>query len=241
MSEVSLRSIKDVSKSPDTGIASLADEKDQDIEAACANERSEKSSALWSRARRSCPFLRKVVFTVYRQLLTFICIVNLVAILVIVASGCGLPLRTAATAAVTNLTAAVLIRQDYTRNILFRTCWSVPHTAPLWLRRRLAKIYENGGVHTGGAVCAIGWHTAFVPILTRNYARSRQQGVALLSLCYTLLAILVAIAILALPQIRDRHHNLFENLIVLEDGPVSSSSGQFWSYSCDPKRTLLLV
>ena len=34
---------------------------------------------------------------------------------------------------------------------------------------------------------------------------------ALLSLCYALLAILVIITVLALPQIRDRHHNLFEN------------------------------
>jgi NAD(P)H-flavin reductase len=148
---------------------------------------------------------------VYRQLLTSICIINLIAIVVIVAGDTGLPLRTAATAAVANLTAAVLIRQDYIRNILFRTCWSIPHTAPLWLRRRLAKIYENGGVHSGGAVCAIGWQIAFVSILTRGYTQGRHRDVALLSLCYVLLAILVAIAVLALPQIRDRHHNLFEN------------------------------
>lgn len=75
----------------------------------------------------------------------------------------------------------------------------IPHTAPLWLRRRLAKIYENGGVHTGGAVCAIGWHIAVVSILTRDYARGRHRDLALLSLCYALLAILAAIAVLALP------------------------------------------
>jgi NAD(P)H-flavin reductase len=57
----------------------------------------------------------------------------------------------------------------------------------------------------------LGWHTAFVSILTRDYVQGRHRDIALLSLCYTLLAILVAIAVLALPQIRDRHHNLFEN------------------------------
>jgi len=212
VSEVSFSSIKDSSKSPDTEIASLADEKDQDVEAACANERGEESSAPWSRARRSYHFLRIVVFTVYRQLLTSICIINLITIVVIVASDSGLPLRTAATAAVSNLTVPILIRQDYIRNILFRTCWSIPHTAPLWLRRRLAKIYENGGVHTGGAVCAIGWHIAFVSILTRDHVQGRRRDIALLSLCYALLAILVAIAVLALPRIRDRNHNLFENV-----------------------------
>jgi len=212
VSKVSLRSIEDISKSPATEIASLADKKDQDVEAACANERSEDSSAPWSRARRLYHLLRIVVFTVYRQLLTSICIINLVAIVVIIANDSGLPLATAATAAVANLTAAVLIRQDYIMNILFRTCWSIPHTAPLWLRRRLAKIYENGGVHTGGAVSAIGWHIAFVSTLTRNCIRGQREDTALLSLCYALLVILVAIAVLALPQIRDRHHYLFENV-----------------------------
>ena len=156
--------------------------------------------------------LRIAVFTVYRQLPTLICVVNLIEIVVMVASDSGLPLGTTATAAVANLTAAVIVRQDFIRNILFRTCWSVPHSAPLWFRRRLAKIYENGGVHSGGAVCAIEWHVAFVSLLTRDYVQGRHQEVALLSLCYTLLAILVAIAFLTLPQYRDRHHNLFENV-----------------------------
>lgn len=207
VSEISLGSSGSSSKSPAVENASLADKKCQNVEAA----RGKECRAPGSRARNLCRFLRIVVFTVYRQLLTSICIINLIAIVVIVAGDTGLPLRTAATAAVANLTAAVLIRQDYIRNILFRTCWSIPHTAPLWLRRRLAKIYENGGVHSGGAVCAIGWQIAFVSILTRGYTQGRHRDVALLSLCYVLLAILVAIAVLALPQIRDRHHNLFEN------------------------------
>jgi hypothetical protein len=207
VSEVSLSSSEDVSKSPAIEIASLAFESGKE----CADEQGKESRATRSRARRLYHFLRIVAFTVYRQLLTLICIVNLITIVVIVASDSGLQRGTAATAAVANLTVAVLVRQDYVRNILFRTCWSVPHTAPLWFRRRLAKIYENGGVHSGGALCAIGWHIAFVSILTRDYVRGRNQEVALLSLCCALLAILVAIAVLALPQIRDRHHNLFEN------------------------------
>lgn len=211
VSEISFGEVEDVSKSPATEIASLADKKGQDVEAACANKRGEDLRAHRSRARQLFRLLRIVVFTVYRQLLTSVCMINLIAIGVIVASDSGLPLATVATAAVANLTAAVLIRQDYIRNILFRTCWSIPHTAPLWLRRRLAKIYENGGVHTGGAVCAIGWHIALVSILTRDCVQGRHQEIALLALSFALLAILVAIAVLALPQIRDRHHNLFEN------------------------------
>ena len=176
-SEVSLDLSERSSKSPTVEIASLADEKRQDIEAACADGQGEDPSAPWSQPRQLYHFLRIVVLTVYRQLLTLICIINFIAIVFIVAGDSGLPPATAATAAVANLTAAILIRQDYIRNILFRTCWSIPHAAPLWLRRRLAKIYENGGVHTGGAVCAIGWHIAFVYILTRDYVQGRRQDV----------------------------------------------------------------
>lgn len=211
VSEVSLSSSEGSSKSPAIEIDSLVDEKGQDVEAACAKERVEASSTPRSRARKLYHFLCIAVFTVYRQLLTLICIINLVAILVIVARNAGNPLRITAAAAVANLTAAVLIRQDYIKNILFKTCWSIPHTAPLWLRRRLAKIYENGGVDTGGAICAIGWHIAFVSILTRDYVQGRHQEIALLALSFALLATLVAIAVLALPQMRDRHQDLFEN------------------------------
>ena len=96
VSEVSLCPSEDVSKSPAIEIASIADESGQE----CANERGKESRATRSRARRLYHFLRIVAFTVYRQLLTLICIVNLIAILLVIASDSGLPLETAATAAV---------------------------------------------------------------------------------------------------------------------------------------------
>ena len=210
VSEVSLGSSGDSLRSTAIEIAFSANEKDRVVEAIRQNERSDALEVPRSRARELYHVMRIVVFTVYRQLLTLVCIINLIAIVAVIARKSGLSRATAATAAVANLTVAILMRQDYIRNVLFRTCWSIPHTAPLWLRRRLAKIYENGGVHSGGAVCAIGWHIAFVSILTRDYVRGQNKNVALISLCYALLTILVAMAALALPQIRDRHHNLFE-------------------------------
>lgn len=208
----SLASFEDLSTAPGVDVSSFTSDKGSDVEATHAEERAEVFLVHRSGVRRLYDFLRTVVFTVYRQLLTIVCLANLVAILSLLCNSSGLSLETAATAAVANLTIAILIRQDYIRNILFSTCWNIPHSAPLWLRRRLAKVYENGGVHSGGAVCAIGWHIAFVSILTRDHVRGRHRDIALLSLCYALLAGLVTIAGLALPQMRDRHHNVFENV-----------------------------
>jgi hypothetical protein len=72
VSEVSLGSSEISSKSPAVENDSLADEKCQDVEAA----RGEECRKSGSRARRLYRFLRIVVFTVYRQLLTSICIIN---------------------------------------------------------------------------------------------------------------------------------------------------------------------
>lgn len=201
-------STKDSSITIDSGIDIDSKEK---AERPCADALTDRPST-W--IRRSGQFLRIVVFTVYRQLLTIVCISNAIAIVAVVvrtSDSAKSPLGDMATAATANLTAAVLIRQDYVRNLLFHICWSVPHSAPLWLRRRLAKIYENGGIHSGAAVCAVGWHITFVSTLTSGFLQHPNQKIPLLSLSYGLLAILAAIVCLALPQVRSRHHNLFEN------------------------------
>lgn len=167
-----------------------------------------------SNLRRFYDFLRIVVFTVYHQLFSVVCLGNLAAIAVIatkIGRGSNIPLDEILIAAVANLMAAVLIRQDYIRNVLFHICWSIPHSAPLWIRRRLAKIYENGGVHSGCAVCATSWYLIFVVCLTKEFLEGRYRSIALLVLSWTLTLTFLAITILAIPQIRHRHHNIFEN------------------------------
>lgn len=183
-----------------------------------SSEKASHEDALPSRSRsdmrRYYDFLRIVVFTVYHQLFSVVCLANLAAIAIIVtkiARGSGLPLDEIAVAAVANLTAATLIRQDYVRNILFHICWSIPHSAPLWVRSRLAKIYENGGIHSGGALCATSSYLIFVGCLTKEFIDGHYQSIALLVLSWGLLATLLAITIFAIPHIRHRHHNLFEN------------------------------
>lgn len=106
------REFTDTSKASSATIDSAMDE---DFDLKAEELRAEASSdgpSTW--AWRSGYFLRIVVFTVYRQLLTIVCIVNttsIVAVVVRSSDSTKSPLGDMATAAMANLTAAVLTRQ----------------------------------------------------------------------------------------------------------------------------------
>jgi len=91
----------------------------------------------------------------------------------------------------------------------------VPLSAPLRIRRILAKIYEFGGVHSGAAVCSVIWFIIFTVLLTRDFIHSttislRDPG--LLTVTYILLIILLGLCITAFPRFRFKSHNTFENV-----------------------------
>lgn len=160
-------------------------------------------------------FMRLVVFSTYRQLFAILCITNLIGIVVVAdryATSPSPPLKDMTTAAVSNITIAILIRQDYIKNILYRSCWSTPHSAPLWLRKRLALIYELGGVHSGGATCGVAWFLTFVAFLTKEFVEGTVDDAAVVGMAYALLGILLSITITAVPHMRRSYHNLFENV-----------------------------
>ncbi|KAM0703044.1 hypothetical protein Q7P35_009818 [Cladosporium inversicolor] len=158
--------------------------------------------------------LRLTIFSVYRQLFAIVCLANLAGVVFVTSRGIALsepPLTNLITAAVANLTVAVIIRQDYVTNSLFAACWNVSHAAPLGLRCKLALVYENGGVHSGSAVGALLWTTAFLGFLVPQALHATWRSTFVLSCSIVLLLILVIVVLGALPQVRRRHHNLFEN------------------------------
>ena len=164
--------------------------------------------------RRGWEYFRWMIWTTYRQLWLLVVAVNLAAIIVVVSRNSRkvvLPLASPANAAVANLLGAVLVRQDYMKNIMYHTCWSVPHSAPLWLRKRLAIVYENGGAHSGAAVSALLWFAVFSGSLWTNFARGGFGDAVVLTFDLVLTVLLLAIVAAALPQVRRRHHNVFEN------------------------------
>lgn len=158
--------------------------------------------------------LRLTIFSVYRQLFAIVCLANLAGVIFVTFRGIALsepPLTNLITAAVANLAVAVIIRQDYVTNGLFAVCWNVSHAAPVGLRCKLALVYENGGVHSGSAVGALLWTTAFLGFLVPQALHATWRSTFVLSCSIVLLLILVIVMLGALQQVRRRHHNFFEN------------------------------
>ncbi|WP_037675825.1 membrane protein [Streptomyces griseus] len=106
-------------------------------------------------------------------------------------------------AALANLALAVLIRQQYVVNLLFRLATSAPVHWPLRLRWTLGKVYHFGGLHMGGALAGSVWFLVLT-LSTTNPPR--------LVVGWTLIALLAVIVGTALPPFRSRHHDHFEKI-----------------------------
>ncbi|KND29599.1 ferredoxin reductase domain-containing protein [Streptomyces acidiscabies] len=106
-------------------------------------------------------------------------------------------------AVLANLTLAILIRQQYVINFLFRVATSAPVSWPLRVRWTLGKVYHFGGLHIGGALAGTAWFAALTLTTTNR---------AVLAVSWALLVLLLAIVATALPPFRSRHHDHFEKI-----------------------------
>ncbi|MFI6803559.1 hypothetical protein ACIBO6_00825 [Streptomyces luteogriseus] len=106
-------------------------------------------------------------------------------------------------AALANLALAVVVRQQYVVNLLFRLATSAPTSWPLRVRWALGKVYHFGGLHIGGALAGTAWFLALT--ITTPSGPLRAVG-------WTLLALLALIIATALPPFRSRHHDHFEKI-----------------------------
>ncbi|KTC62859.1 hypothetical protein AO262_23445, partial [Pseudomonas fluorescens ABAC62] len=89
----------------------------------------------------------------------------------------------------------------------------VPTGWPLCIRRRMAKVYHLGGLHSGGAVAATGWFAAMLGVQGLMYLREPGSVSALsLGLGVGLLGLLLLMVSMALPWVRGRFHNGFERV-----------------------------
>lgn len=110
-----------------------------------------------------------------------------------------------------NFTLAILIRQQYIINLLFKIATSAPKHWPLFIRRVCAKIYHFGGLHSSSATMGTLWYSIFVVSLFHYYTKG-YTGVTLPLIMVTsiILVLLIAIVITALPKMRAKYHNQFE-------------------------------
>ncbi|KAL4762308.1 putative NRPS-like enzyme [Aspergillus foveolatus] len=120
-------------------------------------EGSPSSISTPQKAQQAMRGLRYRNFIVYRRLFSLVFMANIAMLI------CLLTLpsnrRHITTVSFVYLTIAVLIRQDMVINMSYAVCCSVPTSWPLAIRKRCAKIYHLGGVHSSAAVMAVAWYT----------------------------------------------------------------------------------
>lgn len=112
-----------------------------------------------------------------------------------------------------NFTIGILIRQQYIINFLFWIATSIPKSWPLSIRRKAGKVYHFGGLHIGGTVSGTFWYLIFTASLFYGFFNTTSGISQSLPLIYTttvLSALLIYIIVMALPKMRAKFHNNFE-------------------------------
>lgn len=242
-----LRYIMEIDKSSDREeTVMLSSAKSDEVEKVPTSEQRRSSRVASFFARFSAPlppkrhtrFIRHArisVFNVYRRLFSLVFIFNMIGLWIFCARSKDYPwtswLEILANAAAANILVALLIRQDYIVNMLFRyvsrsmrckiadciirLTWFIPLSVPLRLRRILAKVYELGGVHSGAAVSSIIWFGIFTGFLIKNSidvstSKWPVKNPVLVILACVLLLVLISMAGTAYPSFRFKAHNTFE-------------------------------
>lgn len=111
-----------------------------------------------------------------------------------------------------NFTVAVFIRQQWVVNVLFKVATSVPKSWPLWIRWACGKVYHFGGIHIGSFFAGSLWYSLFTVNLVWNGSQSVQVPGFIVPIAIVHVLLLITMMIVALPQIRHPHHNLFEKV-----------------------------
>jgi len=164
-------------------------------------------------------WLRWTFFSYYRRLFTIVFIGNMISLVVLLtrpnnadkAGFAGITYSSTIDAASINLLVAILARNEHVVNLFFRVACSVPMSTPLWFRRRVAKVYSYGGLHSGCGVAAVIWYIVFAGLVARHIAITPFVEPAIAALTFVIIALLLAIVIFAHPKLRQKLHNWFES------------------------------
>ncbi|KAF9552485.1 hypothetical protein CPC08DRAFT_714591 [Agrocybe pediades] len=151
-------------------------------------------------------------YTTYRKIFTVIFTANLIAFVCFVANANGVPLpNDVASASSANLMSTILFRQENFVNLLYEIAVCVPHSLPLSIRRRLAKVFHYGGAHSGSGTAAVVWFLLYTGLITREYIHvPTKDNLVNLVLSYFLVCMFLTILAAAHPRFRVMFHDHFE-------------------------------
>ncbi|EWG54236.1 hypothetical protein FVEG_12498 [Fusarium verticillioides 7600] len=156
--------------------------------------------------------LRYKYASTYRRIFAFIFITNVaVLIALFVTSKASILSRDAGSAASANLMACILFRQEEFVNLCYEIVVLAPHSWPLSIRKRLAKVFHYGGFHSGAGVAATAWYIAYTILATQEWAGDRQKyRLVNMITSWIVVAMFLIILIAAYPSNRRKFHDHFE-------------------------------
>lgn len=124
----------------------------------------------------------------------------------------GTPLiNDVASASSANLMVCILFRQENFVNLCYEIAVSVPHSLPVQIRQRLAKVFHYGGAHSGSGTSAVVWFILYVALATREFVNDPSTDTRNnLILSYIIIVMFASILAAAHPRFRVLFHDYFE-------------------------------
>ncbi|KAF4947526.1 hypothetical protein FSARC_13944 [Fusarium sarcochroum] len=148
----------------------------------------------------------------YRKIFATIFIANASVFIALMVTSKAMPLsRDAASAASANLMVCILFRQEEFVNLCYDIVVLAPHSWPLWIRKRLAKVFHYGGFHSGAGVAATFWYLTYTILATQEWADDRTESrLTNMITGWVVVCMFFVILIAAYPSIRRKFHDHFE-------------------------------
>ena len=154
------------------------------------------------------------LITVYQRIFGIVFLANMIALASFISrlsSQSRMPAyESAITAAAANLCTGVVMRNEHVVNILFRLAVRLPLRTPLCVRKRAAKIYSYGGVHSSTGVAGSIWYLVYSGLIAKQHISRPGSGFGIVLATGFTVILLLLILTLAHPSLRRRLHDHFE-------------------------------
>ncbi|KAI0193639.1 hypothetical protein EV127DRAFT_334929 [Xylaria flabelliformis] len=148
----------------------------------------------------------------YRKIFGTIFTINLAVFLAFLIKDRGNPnSREVGSAASANLLVCILFRQEEFVNLVYEIFVLAPHSWPLYIRKRLAKVFHYGGCHSGAGTAAVVWYLLYTILATKEYIEDKQTDTLInIITSYVVIFMFIVILTAAHPDLRRKYHDHFE-------------------------------
>ncbi|VDC00485.1 unnamed protein product [Peniophora sp. CBMAI 1063] len=157
-------------------------------------------------------YLQHNFFSTYRKIFTVVFFANIAVLIALIAKNKGTPSAPdVGSAASANLMVTILFRQENFVNLVYEVLCACPHSAPLWIRVRLAKAFHYGGFHSGAGVAAVFWYILYTGLTTVDMIHHKTSpSIVNTVLSYIICLMFCFIIFSAHPVFRRTFHDYFE-------------------------------